>query len=62
MVVDPNRDFGAATVKGIRTQVLAELYEAGEDFAIIAEQFGLPDESLRDALAYEDADLAVVAP
>lgn len=62
VVIDPSRSFGAATVKGIRTQVLAELYEAGEDFAIIAGQFSLPDESLRDALAYEEADLAVAAP
>lgn len=62
VVIDPTRSFGAATVDGIRTQVLAELYGAGEEFAVIAEQFDLSDASLRDALAYEDDALVVAAP
>lgn len=62
VVIDPSRSFGAATVSGIRTQVLAELYGAGEEFAVIAEQFDLSDASLRDALAYECVDLAMATP
>ena len=58
VVIDPSRGFGAATVKGIRTQVLAELYEAGEHFDVITEQFQLQDAALRDALAFEEVGVA----
>lgn len=62
VVIDPTRSFGAATVQGIRTQVLAEQYVAGEHFGIIAEQFRLSDAALLDALTYEGVDVAVAAP
>lgn len=53
VVVDPNRSFGAATVRGIRTDVLAELVVAGETREDVMGWFGLEEEALMDALAYE---------
>jgi uncharacterized protein (DUF433 family) len=49
----PDFAFGAPTVAGIRTEVLAELVEACELLEDIASDFSLDVELVKQALAYE---------
>lgn len=53
VVIDPARSFGAPTLRGIRTDALAELVEAGEPPELVAEECGLRPDELKAALAYE---------
>lgn len=53
VVIDPMRSFGAPTLRGIRTDALAELVEAGEPPELVAEEYGLTPDELKAALAYE---------
>jgi uncharacterized protein (DUF433 family) len=56
IVIDPERSSGIPTVRGIRTEVLAELISAGELPTDVAEDFGLPVKLVRAAVAYEWRD------
>lgn len=53
VVLDPLISSAAATVNGIRTEVIAEQMDAGATVEEIADDFDLPVESVRAALAYE---------
>jgi uncharacterized protein (DUF433 family) len=53
VVVDPHRSFGAPSIRGIRTEALAELIDAGEPPEGVAEDFDLPVELVKAAVAYE---------
>lgn len=53
VVIDPEYSFGSPTVRGIRTEVIAELVEAGEDIDEVAEDFSLEAAEVRAAVAYE---------
>ncbi len=53
VVIDPDFSFGAPTIRGIRTEALAELVEAGEPTQLVAEDYSLPLPELKAALAYE---------
>lgn len=53
VVIDPRRAFGAPNVKGVRTDALAELVDAGESPEEVADQFGLEVASVKAAVAYE---------
>jgi uncharacterized protein (DUF433 family) len=53
VLVDPEMRGGAPTVRGIRTEALAELASDGMSVAVLAEDYGLPEDELRQALAYE---------
>lgn len=53
VVIDPAFNFGAPTVDGISTEVLAEMVDAGEPIEDVARDYGLAPERLRHALAYE---------
>lgn len=53
VVIDPEFNFGAPTVNGISTEVLAELVDAGEPMEEVAQDYGLALPQLRQALAYE---------
>jgi uncharacterized protein (DUF433 family) len=53
VVIDPTRSFGSPTLRGIRTDALAELVEAGEPPEFVAEEYGLTADDLKAALAYE---------
>jgi len=53
VVIDPRISFGSPTVKGIRTEALAELVEAGEDPVDVAREYGLDPAAVRSATAYE---------
>jgi uncharacterized protein (DUF433 family) len=53
VVIDPDLAFGAPTVRGIRTEALTELVDAGEPLDAVAEDFNLDVGELKAALAYE---------
>lgn len=53
VVIDPDFSSGAPTVRGIRTEALAELVDAGEPIDAVAADFNLDLGALRQALAYE---------
>lgn len=53
IVIDPRLSSGAATVRGVRTEVLAELADAQVPVEEIAEEYGLPLEDVKAAVAYE---------
>jgi uncharacterized protein (DUF433 family) len=53
IVVDPTRSSASPTVRGVRTAVLAELVDAGEDPDDVAHDFGLTPEDLKAALSWE---------
>lgn len=53
VVIDPTRSCGAPTLRGIRTDALAELVEAGEPPELVAEEYGVTPDALKAALAYE---------
>jgi uncharacterized protein (DUF433 family) len=53
VVVDPLRGFGEPVVRGVRTEIIRELVQAGESQDSIAEVYELPRESVEAALRYE---------
>ena len=59
VVIDPLISSGASTVRGIRTEILAEQANAGAPVDEIAEDFSLPLDMVKAALSYEwSADAA----
>ncbi|HEX5345943.1 MAG TPA: hypothetical protein VFW64_02400 [Pseudonocardiaceae bacterium] len=52
--LEPGVASGAATVAGVRTEILREQYEAGEDTRDIAEMFRLDIHDVLAALRHED--------
>ena len=59
--MQPETRFGRPAVKGISTEVLWEHEQAGETSDEIAAEFGLSDEDVRWALAYETSARAQAA-
>lgn len=60
IVLDPERSFGEPTVPyGVRTDVLAELVEAGEDPERVAEIYELPVEHVRQAVSFEQGETSL---
>lgn len=53
VMIEPTRAFGSPNVRGIRTEALVELVNAGEDLDEVASDFGLTVHDLRSALSYE---------
>lgn len=53
---DPEKSFGAPQIKGIRTEAVAELVDAGEDIDEVAEIFGLSWKEVKAALYFESLD------
>ncbi len=53
VVMQPSRSSAAATVRGVRTENLAELADAGLAVEEISEDFGLSVAEVKAALAYE---------
>jgi uncharacterized protein (DUF433 family) len=59
VVIDPMISSGASTVRGTRTEILAEQASAGTPVDEIAEDFRMPVELVKAALSYEwSAELA----
>lgn len=52
VVLDPLRASGAASVRGVRCDALAELVDAGELVEEVADDFGLTVPEVKSALAY----------
>jgi uncharacterized protein (DUF433 family) len=62
VVIDPMISSGAATVRGIRTEILAEQASAGTPVDEIAGDFRLPLDLVKAAISYEwSAETAVAA-
>lgn len=63
VVFDPDYSFGEPTVEGVRTEVLVELVEAGEPIESIAKDYGITQDQVKAAVAYEylDGDGAPIA-
>lgn len=53
VVIDPLISSGASTVRGTRTEILAEQASAGTPVDEIADDFGMPVELVKAALSYE---------
>lgn len=53
VVIDPDRAFGIPTVEGLRAEVLAELVNAGEPIAFVADEYGISEQAVRDAVEWE---------
>ncbi|PWJ48450.1 Uncharacterized conserved protein, DUF433 family [Quadrisphaera granulorum] len=52
VVIDPRRSSGAATVRGVRTDVLAERVRAGGSIEELANEFDLAEGDVHDGLTY----------
>ena len=62
IVLDPDHGFGEPTVSGgVRTDVLAELVEAGEDPEQLADIYELPVQDVREAVEFERRYTSAVA-
>lgn len=59
--MQPETRFGRPAVKGISTEVVWEHEQAGETPEEIAAEFGLSDDDVRWALAYETSARAQAA-
>jgi len=53
VVIDPQRSFGAPTVEGIRTEVLYEMFAAGDPMDEIADGYDLERKHIEAAVRYE---------
>jgi uncharacterized protein (DUF433 family) len=53
VVIDPERAFGAPSIKGVRTEALAELVDAGEPPEEVALDFDLSVDLVKAAVAFE---------
>jgi uncharacterized protein (DUF433 family) len=53
VVHDPQISSAAATVAGVRTEIIREQYESGEETREIAQTFGLPIDYVLAALSHE---------
>lgn len=53
VVIDPQRAFGAPTVDGVRTEVLYEMFVAGDLLADIAADYDLDREAVEAAIRFE---------
>lgn len=53
VAIDPLRGFGEPVVRNVRTEIIAELFRAGESPDGIAEMYELPRPTVDEALRYE---------
>ncbi len=53
VVIDPRRSFGAPTVSAIRTEVLYEMFQAGDPVSALAETYELSVHDVEAAIRYE---------
>jgi uncharacterized protein (DUF433 family) len=55
VAIDPRVRFGKPCIAGtqIPTAIIAERYEAGDGVALLAEDYGRPEEEIEEALRYE---------
>lgn len=53
VVIDPLRGFGEPVVRGVRTELIAELVRAGDSTDMIADLYELPRRDVEAAVRYE---------
>lgn len=53
IVIDPRIQFGAPAIEGVATWVFKGRWEAGESIDEIADDFGVPNSAVLEALAFE---------
>jgi uncharacterized protein (DUF433 family) len=53
VVIDPERWFGAPSIRGIKTDAIAELVEAGEPAEAVADDLSLQLAEVRAAVSHE---------
>jgi uncharacterized protein (DUF433 family) len=53
VMIDPERAFGAPAIRGVRTETLFELFQAGESVEQIARGYELDASAVEAALRYE---------
>jgi uncharacterized protein (DUF433 family) len=53
VVIDPLRGFGEPVVRNVRTDIIGELFRAGDSTESIAELYELPPRTVDEALRYE---------
>lgn len=53
VAIDPLRGFGEPVVRNVRTEIIAELFRAGESPDAMAETYELPRTTIDQALRYE---------
>ncbi len=56
VVLDPRVAFGKPVVRGVRTQVIAARFEAGESYESIAEDYGLSPQEVQEAILFENLE------
>lgn len=57
IIIDPRIQYGAPTVDGVPTWAIKGRWEAGEQLADIADDFGISSALIRKALSFEGVDL-----
>jgi uncharacterized protein (DUF433 family) len=57
VVIDPRISFGAPAVNGTPTWILRDRWKSGENTRLIADDFGLKENLILDALNFEGIDL-----
>ena len=53
VAIDPTRSFGQPSVRGVKTEVLAEDYRAGESVGSLADLYDLTIEQVEQAIRFE---------
>ena len=61
VVIDPLVRFGRPSVRGVSTDRLWELHDAGEPLAVIATGYDMPEHDVRAAVAYEEQQRSIAA-
>jgi uncharacterized protein (DUF433 family) len=56
VVIDPRVQFGKPSVRGIPTWLIGDRVRAGDEPAYVANDFGIPNSAVADALAFEGVD------
>ena len=61
VVIDPLVRFGRPSVRGVSTDRLWELHDAGESLGVISAGYDLPEHEVRAAVAYEEQQRSIAA-
>ena len=61
VVIDPLIRFGRPSVRGVSTDRLWELYDAGEPLEVISTGYDMPEHDVRAAVAYEEQQRSIAA-
>ena len=57
IVIDPQISFGAPSIRGVMTRAIKNQWAAGSDLEFISDDYDLPVEVIKEALAFEGIHL-----